>query len=238
MEITEDLILNGKIKLYQPKHGYRVAIDPILLASTIEIKSKQTVLDVGCGVGTISLILKYIDKSLDVTSIDIDTTMTELCKKNSDVNKLPLNIINSSIISNPLRNKFFDSIVTNPPFFDPENFRSSEKKFTANFESINLKSWIHFCLKRLKPKGSFYIIHIPEKLPTILETFGDLVGKIEILPIYSHKNKSAKRIIVKCKKGSKESLKILPGLVSHESNNDYTENLKLILSGNFQKPIG
>ena len=201
----------------------------------VEIKNQQTVLDVGCGVGTISLILKYMNNSQKITSVDIDPTMTELCKRNSEINNLPLNIINSSIDVDLLRNKNFDSVVTNPPFYNPENFRSSEKKSAANFETISLKSWLSFCLKRLKPNGNFYIIHLPERLNDILESLGDLVGKIEIFPIYSHQNEPAKRIIVKCKKASKEPLKILPGLISHKDNNEYTDNLKLILNGNFSE---
>ncbi|MCR4623977.1 MAG: methyltransferase [Alphaproteobacteria bacterium] len=235
IEFTEDLILNGKIKLCQPKHGYRIAIDPILLASVVELKNEQTILDAGCGVGAMSLILKYMNNSQNITSVDIDPTMTELCKRNSELNNLPLNIINGPIGTNLLRNEIFDSVVTNPPFYNPENFRSSEKKFAANFETISLKSWISFCLKRLKPNGNFYIIHLPERLGYILESFRDLVGKIEILPIYSHQKEPAKRIIVKCKKASKEPLKVLSGLTSHEDNNEYTDSLKSILSGNFSE---
>lgn len=235
IEFTEDLILNGKIKLCQPKHGYRIAIDPILLASVVELKKEQTILDVGCGVGTISMILKYMDNSQNITCIDIDPIMTKLCQRNSKLNNLPLNIINCPIDSNLLNNETFDSVVTNPPFYNPENFRSSKKKSAANFETISLRSWISFCLKRLKPNGNFYIIHLPERLEHILESLRNLVGKIEIFPIYSHKNEPTKRIIIKCKKASKEPLKIMSGLVSHGDSNEYTNDMKLILSGNFSE---
>ncbi len=233
MEITEDSILNGAIRLCQPKCGYRVAIDPIVLASVVEIKKNQTILDVGCGVGTISLILKYLDQSQVITSIDIDSDMTGLCRKNSEINHLPLNIINHKVDSDLLKGENFDCIVTNPPFYDSDSFRCSEKKLTANFETIDIKSWISFCVKRLKNRGNFYIIHIPEKLGAILGALGDLVGKVEIIPIYSHSNQPAKRVIIRCKKGSKEPLKILPGIVSHRENNEYTDQLRSILNGNF-----
>lgn len=235
MEITKDSILNGAISLYQPKRGYRIAIDPIILASAIKIKEDQTILDVGCGVGTISLILKYLDKSQKITSIDIDPFMTDLCKKNSEINNLPLNIINHGIDFDILKGKNFDCVVTNPPFYNLGSFRSSEKKLTANFETISIENWISFCIKRLRNQGIFYIIHIPEKLNSILVAFGDSVGKIEIVPIYSHSNQCAKRIIVKCKKGSKEPLKILPGIISHQENNEYSDTLKSILSGKFSE---
>jgi tRNA1(Val) A37 N6-methylase TrmN6 len=233
MEITKDFIFNGAISLYQPKHGYRVAIDPLVLASIVEIKKNQTVLDVGCGVGTISLILKYFDKSQTVTSLDIDSFMTDLCRKNSEINNLPLNIINCGVDFNILKDKNFDCVVTNPPFYNPSNFRSSEKKFVANFETIDIKSWISFCMKRLKDKGNFYIIHIPEKLDDILAALRNSAGKIEIIPIYSHANQFARRIIIKCKKGSKEPLKISPGIISHKENNEYSDLLTAILSGKF-----
>lgn len=233
MEITKDSIFNGAISLYQPKYGYRVAIDPIVLASVVEIKRNQTVLDVGCGVGTISLILKYFDKSQTVTSLDIDSFMTDLCRKNSEINNLPLNIINCGVGFNILKDKNFDCVVTNPPFYNPNNFRSSEKKFVANFETIDIKSWISFCMKRLKDRGNFYIIHIPEKLDDILVALEDSAGKIEIIPIYSHANQFARRIIIKCKKGSKEPLKILPGIISHKENNEYSDILTAVLSGKF-----
>lgn len=235
MEITKDSIFNGAIKLYQPKKGYRVAIDPIILASVVAIKKGQTVLDVGCGVGTISLILKHLDKSQLITSIDVDPIMTDLCKKNADTNDLSLDIINHGIDADFLKNRCFDCIVTNPPFYDPDNFRSSEKKLTANFETVNIKSWISFCIKRLKNRGNFYIIHIPEKLGAILTALGDLVGKIEITPIHSHANQAAKRILISCKKGSREQLKILPGIISHQENNEYSGTLLSILNGNFSK---
>lgn len=235
MEITKDSILNGKIELYQPKQGYRVAIDPLLLSSVIELKNNQTILDVGCGVGTISLILKHLNKSQQITSLDIDPTVIDLCQKNSKLNNLPLNTINAAINSNLLKHKSFDCVVTNPPYYNPSKFRRSKTKLKANFETITLSSWISFCLKRLKPKGSFYIVHIPEKLNEILESIKTITGKIEIIPIYSYQNQPARRIIVKCKKGSKESLKILPGIISHQENGEYSEDLKMILDGKFSK---
>lgn len=235
MEVTKDSILNGAIELYQPKHGYRVAIDPILLSSVVALKNNQTILDVGCGVGTISLILKYLNRSQQVTSLDIDPKMANLCEKNSKLNNLPLTVINEAIDNNLLKQENFDCIVTNPPFYNPCKFRSSQTKLKANFETIKLSDWISFCLKRLKPKGNFYIIHITEKLNEILESINTVTGRTEIIPIYSYQNQSAIRVIVKCKKGSKEPLKILPSIVSHTETGEYSNNLQQILNGNFSK---
>ena len=92
-DVTEDYILNKAIRLWQPKHGYRVAIDPIILAHEVNIIPKQKILDVGSGVGTISLILKYKDPSQNLFAIDIDPLMCKLCEKNARENNLSINLI-------------------------------------------------------------------------------------------------------------------------------------------------
>ena len=232
---TEDFILNGAIRLLQPKDGYRVAIDPILLASQVEIKPNLSILDAGCGIGTISLILKYMDSSLNITSIDIDQNMIALCEKNSENNQLPLNILNCSIDSPKLKQMEFDCIVTNPPFYDVSDFRISNRKRSANFETLTLRTWLLSCLKRLRFKGELYVIHIAERLTDILNTVKDQTGKIEIIPIYSYQDRQAKRIILKCKKGSKESLKIMPPLITHNPNGEFSECVRDILNGKILK---
>ena len=210
LEVTEDYIWDGKIKLLQPKNGYRIALDPIILAKTVDIHPKQSILDAGCGVGTISLILKYLNASLNITSIDIDHEIIMLCRKNSQINQLPLDIIEGSIASSILKNRNFDCVVTNPPFYNAHNFRSSAAKKFANFETVDINIWLGACLKRLKSKGNLYIIHLPERIPEILDIVKQQAGKIEITPIYSRPNQDAKRVVIKARKGSRELLKITP----------------------------
>ena len=52
---TEDSLLGGKIMMRQPVQGYRVAIDPLLLAASISVEPGESVLDVGAGVGAAGL---------------------------------------------------------------------------------------------------------------------------------------------------------------------------------------
>ncbi len=208
-EITEDFILHGKIRLLQPKNGYRAAQDPIVLARQVELRSGQSILDVGCGVGTISLILKHFNESQNITCIDIDPEMVELCTKNSQINKLPLHIVEGNVNSSALSSKTFDCVVTNPPFYNVRNFRASTTKKFANFETVDLQVWLKFCLKRLKPQGDLYIIHLPERINEILDTVKHYAGRIEITPVYSRPDQKAKRAIIKMRKGSREALKIM-----------------------------
>jgi tRNA1(Val) A37 N6-methylase TrmN6 len=232
-ELTEDYILNGNISLLQPKHGYRVAIDPIIFSHFIETSDNQSVLDVGCGVGTISLILKHRNSSAKITAIDIDNAMCKICEENSRKNFLEIDIRNIEIenIQNDhhLKNLLFDHVVTNPPFFDQKSYRISSNKLLSNFETIELSTWISFCLKKVKNKGTFSIIHKASMIDYILRNLGKSVGAIEVIPIFSKYESFANRVIVKCVKGKKTATKIHPGLVIHNEAGKYTEKISKIL---------
>lgn len=210
-EFTRDRIWNGAISLIQPKKGYRVAMDPIILASQVNLKNgSDKVLDVGCGVGAISLILKKKYPLAQITAIDIDEKMCNLCRCNAQQNSLELNVINVGIENFVALTGLYDYIVTNPPFFRKQSSRISSTKLTANFETMELHTWITLCLKKLRNGGIFSIIHEASRIADILEAIGKKSGAIKILPIFStDKSNNAKRVIVQCTKGSKAETQIM-----------------------------
>ena len=237
--LSEDCILDGKLKFFQPKNGYRIPIDPIILASMIKISKNQTVLDVGCGVGTISLILKFKNSSAKISAIDIDPTTCEICRLNSEKNSLTINVYNlnlSNIDGSILKNVRFDHVVTNPPYFDLRSSRISDLTRFAKFETMPLQEWIEACLRKLNDRGTFSIIHDATRIDDIIFTLKNSkikIGNFEIFPIYSKKNSEAKRIIVKCRKNGRSALKISSPLFIHNNDGTYSSEMADILSGNF-----
>lgn len=230
-EFTEDTILNGKISILQPKNGYRVALDPVLFAKYIRVKPEDSVLDVGCGVGAVSLILKYNNPSIKVTAIDVNSTMCAFCRENARKNSLEVSVINASIESAGEFCGKFDVVVTNPPFFEKESSRLSEKKLQANFETIPLRDWIHFCTKLLKHNGTFAMIHLASRLDEVLGAIKDKLGAIEVFPIYPKMHTDANRIIVTGIKGRNSRMKMHSGLIVHKNDGEYTESVSKILRG-------
>ena len=55
--LTEDALLGGRVRLLQPRRGYRVAVDAVLLAAAIDAAPGERVLDLGAGVGAVGLCL-------------------------------------------------------------------------------------------------------------------------------------------------------------------------------------
>ena len=81
-----------------------------LLEAIEDIKGQ--VLDFGCGYGPIGI---YLKKTFDVEvdAVDINERAMNLAKKNSELNKVDINIFESNIYENV--KKKYDYIVTNPP---------------------------------------------------------------------------------------------------------------------------
>ena len=70
IEAVENGFLDGKLRILQPAEGYRAATDTMLLAATVPVKPEQSVLDLGCGVGTASLCLGQRMPGLDLHGLE------------------------------------------------------------------------------------------------------------------------------------------------------------------------
>lgn len=71
------------------------------------------VLDVGCGLGTIGIVLKKEFPNTDIDMIDVNNTAVELSIKNCRENKTDNNVFQSNLYDKV--DKKYNFIVTNPP---------------------------------------------------------------------------------------------------------------------------
>ena len=59
-DLSHDAFLGGRLRIAQPRAGYRAGIDPVLLAASIPARAGQNVLDLGCGSGIAALCLGIV----------------------------------------------------------------------------------------------------------------------------------------------------------------------------------
>ena len=220
IQTTEDLFLGGKLAICQLKEGYRAGNDPVLLAASLALKQYQTLLDLGCGVGTAFLCALAREKSLEVTGVELQKPLSDLAKSNCKKNRLSAEIINSDIneMWKVIGDRTFDHVIFNPPFMDSNKGTVSlnREKSLSNFSSEEeLENWLKVGMKRLKPKGTISLILRAESLGIVLKTLEEKVGSINILPIASFEEEPCSRIIVSGKLGSKGNLSLLSPLVMH-----------------------
>ena len=99
---------NGVFSKDRFDYGTRV------LLSSIDIsKLSGNVLDLGCGIGVVGIILGTINKNINIDMIDINERAISLVRDNLTLNKVKANVFSSDVYSNV--NKKYDYIITNPP---------------------------------------------------------------------------------------------------------------------------
>lgn len=86
----------------------------VLLQTLPDLEAKNTLLDVGCGYGTIGLTLAKKYPNLSVEMVDVNLRAIELSKNNAVKNNISnVNIYESSCYENV--DKTYDLIISNPP---------------------------------------------------------------------------------------------------------------------------
>ena len=128
----------------------------------------------------------------------------------------------------------FDFVVTNPPYkkLETGKVNESEYKYISRHEvTANLEDFIKVSKYLLKDKGSFFMVHRPDRLVDIIE----LMRKYKLEPknirfIYPSIDKSPNLVLIKGIKNAKPFLKIDKPLIVYNQNGEYTDEIYEIYS--------
>ena len=107
-----DFIINTHDNVYVP------AEDSYLLADNLEIKSNQSVLEIGTGSGIVALYASRLTDNITVTDINFDAC--ELARKNFKDNNIENIEILFGNLFEPVENRKFDVILFNTPYLPTE----------------------------------------------------------------------------------------------------------------------
>lgn len=235
-DLTCDAFLGGRVRLFQPREGYRAGVDPVLLAASVPAVAGQSVLDLGCGVGAAVLCLAARVPRLALTGVEVQPDYAALARRNGGA---ALEVILADVTDLPmdLRQRQFDHVITNPPYFDRAASRAAGHwgREAALGETTPLADWVKVAAKRLKPKGLCHIIHRAERLPDILKALPNGMGSIEVLPLTARAGRRAERIILRARKNGRGAFKlhaplVLHGGSQHQSDaDDYLPRVKAVL---------
>ncbi len=225
---STDYLLNKKVIMVQKKGAYHTSSDAVLLSCLVDkVNDGSLILDVGSGTGGISLCLAYRFRNAVIKGFEIQKELIECAKESARLNGFQnLEYIEHNICYKkaPLSFCSCDIVITNPPYNTPQTLPSSnESKKTAHIGyEADLKTWLSFCVKMLKPKGFLYLINRTENLPFMLDVLLlKKMGNISVIPVYSLENKPANRVMIRAQKDSKAPLQILSPLVVRKDG-DFT----------------
>jgi tRNA1(Val) A37 N6-methylase TrmN6 len=222
---TEDALLDGRVRLRQPRRGYRVAVDAVLLAAATAPAPGARVLDLGTGVGAVGLCLAARIPDCQVVGVELQPALAELAAHNAEANGLTARVrILVHDIARPLPDTLgrFECVATNPPYLaaavaDPSP--DASKALATVESSADLARWLAVATGALEPSGTLTMIHRSDRLKEIVI----LLAKLGWGEVTTKCLPPASRVLVRARRAPRLQLRESPPLILHGPDGGYTD---------------
>jgi len=237
--LTDDAFLGGRLRLFQPARGYRAGVDAVLLAAAVPARSSERVLELGCGVGAVTLCLAARVSGLSLFGVEVQRVYAALAQRNAARAGVALTLVEADLadLPEPVRGVAFDHVIANPPFHLRTAGLAAQDpgREHALAETTPLAIWIDVARRRLRPGGCLTLIQRVERLPELLQCLDDNFGAVELRPIAPRAGRSAGLVVLRARKGRRTPLRLLPPFVLHRGQahecdgGDYTAEASEVL---------
>ena len=211
--------------LYQPSKGYAYNSDSIFLYDFIStFNPKGKLLDVGCGVGIISLLLSR-DFTIETSIIDKQKSMLDYAIHNFSINRLSCKSYLKDFIDFKGTDRF-DFIVSNPPFYDENVIQSKNEHLNiARYaQHLPIDEFIKTVKNLLQPKGRFIFCYDAKQIDRLLYTLIKYKINPEVLRfVHSKIDRDSKLVMISARANSKAMIKIMPPLIVFDHENRYRD---------------
>jgi tRNA1(Val) A37 N6-methylase TrmN6 len=239
-EITQDLLLGGRVRLAQPAKGHRAGTDAVLLAASAPVRPGDRVVDVGAATGAVGLMVAARERGGRFVFVERDPALADLCHRNCRDNDVQGEIALADILDKSsrqgagLRPESADLVLTNPPFLEEGQARISPDRGRAAAHALpagGLEAWLKACAGLLKPKGRLVLIHRADRVAECLEILGRWLGGVELRFVHPGADRPAIRVLISGIRGSRAPLNVLPPLILNGPDGRFTPQAEALHGG-------
>ena len=232
--VLNDLYDYKNMKIYQYRGAFKFSLDSILLAEYVKLQPKTlNILDICSGNCAVPLILStktdaYID------AFEIQAKIYEIAQKSIEYNKLDdrIKLYNCDAleIDTVVKNKKYDIITCNPPYFKVEennHINVTEELAIARHElKISLEDIFRISSMHLDDKGELYLVHRVQRLDEIIILGNKYRLNVKNIQLIKTKANGVPYIVlVRCVKNSKLGIKI-NDIINIEHYDSYQDMFK------------
>ncbi|MGT2887056.1 tRNA1(Val) (adenine(37)-N6)-methyltransferase [Streptococcus didelphis] len=230
-----DQLYSNDVKIIQNKEVFSYSIDSVLLSRFPQIPSKGLIVDLCSGNGAVGLFVSKKTKA-SILEVEIQARLANMAQRSILLNNLQDQV---KMVCDDLKNLLnyvprsgVDLMLCNPPYF--KSSQSSKKNISeyyllARHEiTTNLQEICQVARHTLKSNGRLAMVHRPDRFIEILDCLrANGLAPKRIQFVYPKMGKDANMLLIEAiKDGSIDGMKILPPLVVHKDNGDYTDTIK------------
>ena len=246
-DLTHDAFLGGRLRLWQPRRGYRAGIDPVLLAASLPLGPGQRLLDLGCGVGTAMLCAATRAPGIAVTGVEILPDYAALARRNAADAGIVAEVHCADLRDLPpeVRQRQFDHVIMNPPYFDRARGAVAEDpgRNTGRGGATPLADWLDRGIRRIRPGGCLTVIQQAARLHDVLTPIYGRLGSVAVLPLAARAERAPHLVLVRARLGGRAAFRLDRTMVLHEGSahnddgDDYTPLVSSILRDGEKLPF-
>ncbi|HBT42906.1 MAG TPA: methyltransferase [Rhodospirillaceae bacterium] len=239
IDAEETRLLDGRVVCYQPRRGYRSAIDPILMQAAVPARPGDRVLDLGCGAGAAGLCLAHRVAGVTVTGLDIQEPLIALARESATANGMAdtARFMAGDLLTPPdgIGAGAFDHVMANPPFQKAGTSRPSPDpvKAMATVEGrAELADWVRTAARLVRGGGTVTFIHHGGRGDELADLMSASLGAVTLQPVQGKpgEERPGRMIAQGIKDAAANSCRQAP-LVLHEPGGDFSAPVDRILRG-------
>ncbi len=232
-ERIDDLQRDG-LRLIQDPSLFCFGMDAVLLSAFSAAQPGSRILDLCSGNGVIPILLSARTTDTKLTGMEIQEKSADLFRRSVEMNGLTDRI---EVVCGDVKNAVslfgpagFDVLTCNPPYMIADHglLNPESAKNVARHEILcTWRDIVEQAAKLLKPKGHFFIVHRPFRLP---ELFCELceagLEPKRMRMVYPFIDREPNMVLIEAVRGGNPRLKSEPPLIIYESPGVYTKEVR------------
>lgn len=203
-----EFLNDAGLLIEQPDNLYKLSSDAVALANFVTCKNSDTVIDVGCGTGVLTLLIAFTHQPKEIISVDINADAVKQLEKNLKINQTKLAATHFTALNADARQlhtiiqaNSANVIVCNPPYFTTGKKSQNQHICQARHDdTLSLEDLAVLCTRNLKYGGTVYFCYPSNQIAKAITIFENHNFRIKTIKLISN-IKGVYLAIFRAKKG-------------------------------------
>ena len=203
----------GRYRLTQSDACFKLGRDSVLLARFCTLRPRWSVCDLGCGVGSLLLLLSQREEALDRVGVELDPVAAGLARRNLSDNGLEGQVLTGDLRDRTLlKGDRFQLVIANPPYFRAGSGKSGGQ--ARMDDTCPVDDLCRAAGRLAKTGGRFALVYRPERLAELFAALRG--GRLEPKRLAFVKNAPENApwlFLVEAQKNRKTGLRVEPDVL-------------------------